>query len=203
MPVNTSDLLSGGGGNFGQMAEGHLTEFDRISVGTVGTTLSPSYVWNSEISLGLYRSKASHIALSYGTLESNISSSNITVANFSASSFRATNTFNASSGISVGSSGNTGSLIPAISSMSSLVGAFIVQGSASSFTGIAWPAAKVGDVIMVSPFQSGAASSVSSGLVPWSHVTVAGQVELRLSNVSTLVQNQSAQTWVFLRVTPF
>ena len=107
------------------------------------------------------------------------------------------------SGISVGTSANTGSMIPAISSLSSLVGAFVVQGSASSFTGIAWPAAKVGDIILTGPFQSGAVSSVSSGLVPWSHVTVAGQIEFRLSNVSTLALSQSAQTWVFVRISPF
>lgn len=193
MPSNTPDLTAGGGGNFGQMAEAHLTEYDRLSVGTVGTAISPSYAWNSELSLGLYRSAASVIAQSYGTFApSNLSTANVrgTVGNFT-------------SGISVGSSSNTGSLIPAISSLSSLVGAFVVQGSASSFTGIAWPAAKIGDVILVSPFQSGAVSSVSSGLVPWSHVTVAGQVEFRLSNVSTLAQNQSAQTWVFVRITPF
>jgi len=94
-------------------------------------------------------------------------------------------------------------MIPAISSLSSLVGAFVVQGSASSFTGIAWPAAKVGDIILTGPFQSGAVSSVSSGLVPWSHVTVAGQIEFRLSNVSTLALSQSAQTWVFVRISPF
>ena len=107
------------------------------------------------------------------------------------------------SGLSVGSSSLTGTAIAAISSVSSLVGAFVVQGSASSFTGIAWPAAGIGDIILTGVFKSGAASSVSSGLVPWSHVTVAGQIEFRLSNVSTLVQNQSAQTWVFTRITPF
>jgi hypothetical protein len=51
--------------------------------------------------------------------------------------------------------------------------------------------------------QSGAVSSISSGLVPHSHVTVAGQIEFRLSNVSTLAQSQSAQSWVFTRVRAF
>jgi len=91
---------------------------------------------------------------------------------------------------------------PTISSISSLVGAFVVQGSASSFTGIAWAGAAIGDVILTGVIKSGAASSISSGLVPHSHVTVAGQIEFRLSNVSTLEQNQSAQSWVFVKITP-
>ena len=95
-----------------------------------------------------------------------------------------------------------GSPIVAMSSMSSLVGAFVVQGSASSFTGIAWAAAKVGDIILVGNIITNA-SSISSGLVAHSHVTVNGQIEFRLSNVSTLVQNQSAQSWVFTRISPF
>lgn len=91
---------------------------------------------------------------------------------------------------------------PTISSTSSLVAAFVVQGSASSFTVVTWAAAKVGDVITTGVFGSGAASSISSGLVAHSHVTVAGQVEFRLSNVSTLVQNQSSQSWIFVRLSP-
>ena len=93
-----------------------------------------------------------------------------------------------------------GFTIPTISSISSLVGAFVVQGSASSFTGIAFAGVAIGDTILTGVLQSGAASSISSGLVAHSHVTVAGQVEFRLSNVSTLVQNQSAQSWVFTRI---
>ena len=96
----------------------------------------------------------------------------------------------------------TGFSIPQISSISSLVGAFVVAGSASSFTGIAWTGAAIGDVILVGVIKSGAASSISSGLIPHSHVTVANQIEFRLSNVSTLVQNQSAQSWVFMRFRP-
>lgn len=143
-----------------------------------GSAILPAYSL-SEVSLGWYRSGASTMALSYGTL--------------------LVNGPMWSSGISVGG----GTLIPQISSMSSLVGAFIIQGSSSSFTGIAWTAAGIGDIVLCAPFQSGAASSVSSGLVPHSLVTVAGQIEFRLSNVSTLVQNQSAQTWVFTRIRPF
>lgn len=110
----------------------------------------------------------------------------------------------ATSGISVGASGNAGSLIPAISSTSSLVAAFVVQGSASSFTIITWAAVKANDIIMVTPTSlNGAVSSLSSGIVAHSHCTQNGQVELRLSNVSTLAQNVSSKTWFFTRITPF
>ena len=193
MPVNTIDLQPGGGPNapFGLIQD---TSFGIVSAST-GTATYPSINFNSEISLGFWRSRSSTIQMSYGTFVT----TDLWVT--SQLSVGAAPQFN--SGISVGSAANGGTLIPAISSMSSLVGAFVVQGSASSFTGIAWPAAAIGDIILTGVFKSGAASSVSSGLVPWSHVTVAGQIEFRLSNVSTLVQNQSAQTWVFTRVTPF
>ena len=84
-------------------------------------------------------------------------------------------------------------------STSSAMAAFVVQGSASSFTVVTWSDALQGDVIIVSPAGGAGVSSVSSGLVPWSHCTLGGQVEFRLSNVSTLVQNQTAQTWNFVR----
>lgn len=109
----------------------------------------------------------------------------------------------AGSGISVGTSSNTGSLIPAISSLSSLVGAFVVQGSASSFTIIQWPAAQPGDQVLVTVQNSAAVSSLSSGLILHSHCTTAGKVEFRVSNVSTLVQNQSSRTYYFTRISPF
>lgn len=194
MPVNTPSL---GPDTSGIHAEGQRTNFDALSVATDGQSVSPPWAFASDVSLGFWRSAASHVALSYGTFQSQISSSGISVGNLRAI------TTNFVSGISVGSSSNTGSLIPAISSMSSLVGAFVVNGSSSSFTGIAWPAAQIGDIIITGVIKSGAASSISSGLVPHSHVTVAGQIEFRLSNVSTLVQNQSAQSWVFVRITPF
>lgn len=196
-PVNTADLSPGGGPN----APGGLNSFTAEgmrSAGTTGQAISPLYA-TSDRSLGFYQSANSFLALSYGTFVSQIS----VIGQLQASTVSIGSTANFNSGISVGSSNNTGSLIPAISSMSSLVGAFVVQGSSSSFTGIAWPAAQIGDIILVGLFKSGAASSMSSGLVPWSHVTVAGQIELRLSNVSTLVQNQSAQTFVFTRISPF
>src|SRR5437588_8700526 len=84
-------------------------------------------------------------------------------------------------------------------STSSAMAAFVVQGSASSFTVVTWADALQGDVILVSPAGGAGVSSVSSGLIPWSHCTVSGQVEFRLSNVSTLVQNQTAQTSNFIR----
>ena len=83
-------------------------------------------------------------------------------------------------------------------STASLVAPFVVQGSASSFTVVTWAAVAPGDLISVFPLPGGAVSSISSGLVAHSHVTQAGQVEFRLSNVSTLVQNQSTRTWVFV-----
>jgi hypothetical protein len=91
---------------------------------------------------------------------------------------------------------------PVMSSTLSLVAPFVVQGSASSFTIITWAAATPGDHILVSPLIGGAVSSISSGLVAHSHCTLAGQIEFRLSNVSTLAQNQSTRTWVFTRITP-
>jgi len=92
---------------------------------------------------------------------------------------------------------------PQFSTLSASVGAFVVQGSASSFTIVSWLAARPGDIYLTGPLLGAAVSSVSSGLVPWSHCTLAGQIEFRLSNVSTLVQNQSAQTWGFVRISMF
>jgi hypothetical protein len=93
--------------------------------------------------------------------------------------------------------------LPTISSTSSLVAPFVVQGSASSFTIITWAAALPGDHIIVSPLIGATVSSMSSGLVAHSHCTQAGQVEFRLSNVSTLAQNQSTRSWVFTSIRPF
>lgn len=84
-------------------------------------------------------------------------------------------------------------------SFASLVAPFVVQPSASSFTLITgWAAVAPGDLVQVFPLPVGTVSSLSSGLVAHSHCTIAGQVEFRLSNVSTLAQNQSARTWVFV-----
>lgn len=106
--------------------------------------------------------------------------------------------------ISIGGGGASGSAIRGISSTSSLIGAFVVQGSASSFTVIAWTQARANDIILATPTSlSGAVSSLSSGIVVHSHCTQNGQVELRLSNVSTLAQNVSSKTWYLTRITPF
>jgi hypothetical protein len=90
-----------------------------------------------------------------------------------------------------------GSAFPARFSATSFnVVAQVVQGSASSFTVCATvtDVAK-GDILIANPFGGAGVSSISSGLVWTSHCTQAGQFEFRYSNVSTLVQNQSAQTF--------
>jgi hypothetical protein len=107
------------------------------------------------------------------------------------------------SGLSLGNTTAAGSPIRAISSHSSLVAGFVVQASASSFTIVTWTAAQPGDQILTTIMPDAAVSSLSSGLVLHSHCTKAGQIELRLSNVSTLAQNQSSKTYFFTRVTPF
>lgn len=77
-----------------------------------------------------------------------------------------------------------------------LVVAQVVQGSASSFTVCATvTSVKKGDILLPNPLGGAGVSSISSGLVWTSHCTQDGQFEFRYSNVSTLVQNQSAQTF--------
>lgn len=92
--------------------------------------------------------------------------------------------------------------LPVISSTSSLVGAFNVNGSSSSFTLIIWSAVQPGDQIITTVQNSAAVSSLSSGLVLHSHCTVAGQFEFRVSNVSTLLQPQSSRTYLFTLIRP-
>lgn len=83
-----------------------------------------------------------------------------------------------------------------ISASSFNVVAHVVQGSASSFTVCATvTTVKKGDILVANPFGGAGVSSISSGLVWTSHSTQDGQFEFRYSNVSTLVQNQSAQTF--------
>lgn len=91
---------------------------------------------------------------------------------------------------------------PVMSSISSTVAPFVVQGSASSFTIIVWAGVLPGDQILVTPLIGATVSSMSSGLVAHSHCTLAGQIEFRLSNVSTLAQNQSTRVWSFTKITP-
>lgn len=150
-----------------------------------GNSGLPGIAWSAENGLGWYRSGKSTIAQSYGTF------------------WVQGGAVWAGSGISVGNSTAGGTLIPAISSTSSKVAAFVVQGSSSSFTRIVWAAAQPGDQILVTVQPDAAVSSLSSGLVLHSHCTQAGQVEFRVSNVSTLVQNQSSKTYYFTRISPF
>jgi len=102
----------------------------------------------------------------------------------------------------LGGSVYTGTPLYAASAASFAGVAMTVQGSASSFSVFVWPAARTQDVFLVTPFGAGA-SSLSSGLVLHSHCTQAGQVEVRWSNVSTLVQNQSAVTYQIARFSFF
>lgn len=78
--------------------------------------------------------------------------------------------------------------------------AHVVQGSASSFTVAVDAAVQKGDILIPNPFGGAGVSSISSGLVWTSHCTQNGQFEFRYSNVSTLVQNQSAQTFNIARI---
>jgi hypothetical protein len=165
-----------------------------VSALTTGQSVSPPITFGSEVSLGLFRSAASTIQQSYGSF---------VVSTLSVAGTARLGGITSTSGLSVGSASNGGTNIPAISSTSSLVAPFVVQGSASSFTIIAWAAAKAYDIILVTPGTTATVSSISSGLVPHSHCTQDGQIEFRLSNVSTLAQNQSTRTWYFTRITPF
>lgn len=167
-----------------------LTGFQGVSLQSTGQSVNPVLTFSSETSLGFYRSAASTVALSYGTLVA----SQLSIAGSVKVGALQT------SGISVGVGGSN---IPAISSTSSLVAAFVVAGSASSFTIITWAAAKAYDHIFVTAGTTATVSSLSSGLVAHSHCTQDGQIEFRLSNASTLVQNQSTRTWFFTRVSPF
>jgi len=208
--------------------------------GNDGTAILPTYVTASEASLGWYRSAASTMALSYGTLwpqgtlwvtsgisaKSSVASFSYTSSSrtamatevwssgFSALGSIVTTSYVSSartvigvgiwgSGLSIGNATAGGSLIPAISSTSSRVAAFVVQGSSSSFTLVLWTGVQPGDIIITTPYGGTARSSMSSGLVAHSHCTQVNQFEFRLSNCSTLVQNQSSQSWAFVRISPF
>ena len=169
-----------------------VTVVGAISAQSAGVSRSPSFTFESERSLGFYRSAASTIALSYGTLSlpAGVSLTGGVVA-------ADDSTFSGS--ITVADSGYTGTAMKAFSFTTVVVPAHVVQGSASSLTVFVWPAVRVGDLIFPTLMGNAGVSSLSSGLVMHSHCTVAGQCELRYSNVSTLVQNQSAQTWGLYR----
>ena len=175
-----------------------VTVFGAVSAQSDGVSRSPSFTFESERSLGLYRSAASTLALSYGTLSlpGNLAVTG-TIAATGAISHAADSTFSGS--ITVADSGYTGTELKAFSFTTVVVPAMVVQGSASSFTVFVWPAVRVGDAIVPTLMGNAGVSSLSSGLVMHSHCTQAGQCELRYSNVSTLVQNQSAQTWGIYR----
>ena len=176
--------------------------FGWVSVDTDGTSVSPAYTFESEASLGFYRSAASQIAVpSTATLVSRFSALGSPLfagASFAGSISAFTSTFSGAQ--TIAASGYTGTPVYAMSFTTCVMPIMTVQGSASSFTVFVWPAARIGDFIQVCPDNNPGQSSLSSGLVLHSHCTLAGQVELRLSNVSTLVQIQSAQTLRWLRI---
>lgn len=164
------------------------TRFGRLSTLTDGQSVSPAYAFSSESSLGFYRSAASVIATSYGTF----APSGLSVVGASVYGDVTVG------GLTVQASGQTGTEMQSASATSFLGVAMVVQGSASSFSLFVWPAARRGDFLMVVPEGAGV-SSLSSGLVLHSHCTQNGQVEVRWSNVSTLVQNQSAVSYRIAR----
>lgn len=130
---------------------------------------------------------------SQGAAISTLSASNISVSNLTV-----TGNVSTAGTISASTLSTGGFAVLPTFSTASLIAAFVVQPSASSFTVVTWAAVAPGDAIQVFPLPGGAVSSLSSGLVAHSHCTQAGQVEMRLSNVSTLAQNQSTRTWVFV-----
>lgn len=171
------------------------TSVQAISAQSDGVSRSPTHTFESERSLGWYRSAASTMAASYGTVDLSA-----TIVTMGATSNR-TSTFSGS--ITVAASGYTGTPLMAFSAVSCAMPAQVVQGSASTFTILVWPAARANDFIGVTVGTGVGISSLSSGLVFHSHCTVAGQVEIRISNVSTLVQNQSAQSLFLYRLSAF
>lgn len=198
-----------------------------------GTALAPSEAYSSETSLGMYRSAASTLRQSYGTfwpttiwvdsglsmIGSTLSSSGLNVAStiscsgLTVSSIATVSRLSSAvsvlagglwgSSLSIGNATAGGTAIVAFSSISTKMAAFVVQGSSSSFTIVTWAAVQPGDIIDITIFPDAAVSSLSSGLILHSHCTKAGQVEVRLSNVSTLVQNQSSKSYYLLRTTIF
>ena len=176
-----------------------VTVVGAISAQSAGVSRSPSITFESERSLGFYRSAASEIALSYGTFASRLSA--IGSVALAGATVAGDSTYSGS--VTVADSGYTGTELKAFSAASCAMPAMVVQGSASSFTIFVWPAVRQGDIVQATVGTGVGISSLSSGLVLHSHCTVAGQAELRISNVSTLVQNQSAQTLYWYRWSAF
>ena len=160
------------------------TRFGLLSMASDGVSVSPPYAFSSETSLGWYRSAASTIAQSYGTTA--FQQISATTGKFSA-------------GVQVGG----GQAVPLISSTSSLIAAFVVQGSASSFTFVTWAAVKAYDQILTTVGTHAQLSSLSSGIVLHSHCTQDGQIQVNLSNCSTLAANVSSKTYFFTLIRPF
>ncbi len=75
--------------------------------------------------------------------------------------------------------------------------ALTVSASSSALTTFAENSAAVGDIVLV-----GAPSALSGDLTYAARVSAASIVELRLSNVSTVDNVQTAQTWNFAIVKP-
>ena len=103
-----------------------VSVFGAVSAQSAGVSRSPSFCFESERSLGFYRSAASTIALSYGTLSL---PGGLVAADDS--------TFSGS--FTVADSGYTGTPLKAMSFTTCVVPAHVVQGSASSFTVFAIP----------------------------------------------------------------
>ena len=181
--------------------------FGWVSMDSTGQSISPAYTFESETSLGFYRSAASHIAVpSTGTLVSRISAIGAVQsagANFTqGSTSLGTSTFSGT--VTVAASGYTGTALQAFSFVSAEMPIMVVQGSASSFTILVWPAARLGDGFITTCYDRVAGvSSLSSGIILHSHCTQNGQIEVRLSNVSTLAATMSAKSLYVYRFSAF
>lgn len=180
------------------------TGLQAVSFASDGVAKSPPICFSSETSLGLYRSAASILATSYGTFSASGLSA-VGLATFGPLSTGTQSQLSStiSGGLTVANSAYTGTPIYAISHITFVVPAMVVNGSASSFSVLVWPAVRAGDILLPGLLANPGVSSLSSGLVMHSHCTVNGQCEIRYSNVSTLVQNQSAQTWILGRISFF
>lgn len=188
MPANTDYLDAG------------YTSFSNISLNGSGATLRAGTIQASLLS-------STGTITGVNVMASQVSSTGTIISDgvIRGSAFSSAGTTKSAdvwtSRLSVGgsSSGYTGTQLLAFSFTTVVVPAHVVQGSASSFTVFVWPAVRVGDAILCTPMANPGVSSISSGLVLHSHCTQNGQCEFRYSNVSTLVQNQSAQTIGFYR----
>ena len=189
MPANTDYLDAG------------YTVFSNISLNGSGATVLAGTIQGSLVS-------SSRTVTGINAVFSQVSSTGTIISDgvIRGSAFSSAGTTKSAdvwtSRLSVGgsSSAYTGTQMLAFSYISTLGVAMVVQGSASSETIFVWPAVRPGDWIGVTVGTGVGISSLSSGLVYHSHCTVAGQCNVRISNVSTLVQNQTAQTLSFYRI---